>query len=79
MEKEQAVKRWIRAISSAGKEISEEKELDMELYNLTGTPFWTKKIVSKSLIQDYLDQMEIHSLKHAQTWNFAGFERNARQ
>ena len=59
----------IRTISSAGKETSEDKETNKELYNFYKNTFSIKINVTKNLSQGYLHQIEIPSLsaEHVQT------------
>ena len=65
--KKQAMNFWLRAVIHR-KYITEEKEINKGLYNFNETPFQPKQnIVSKSLIHDYLHQIEIHSLCQAYT------------
>ena len=63
-----ALQSQIRTISSAGKEISDQKETDKKPYNFYKNTLPTKTSVSKNLSQGYLHQFEIPSLsaEHAQ-------------
>ena len=62
LEKNRAVQNQKRTISCSVKEITDEKELNTELFIFYKTLFEPKIKVSNALIQDYLSRIEIPKL-----------------
>ena len=62
LEKKHAVQKQIRTISCSEKEITNEKEINNELFKFYKALFEPKINVSNALIQDYLNRIEIPKL-----------------
>ena len=72
LEKNRAVQNQIRTISCSEKEITDEKEINTELFKFYKALFEPKINVSNALIQDYLDHVEILKLNKEQSQKYDG-------
>ena len=72
LEKNRAVQNQIRTISCSEKEITDEKEINTELFKFYKALFEPKINVSNALIQDYLNRIEIPKLTKEQSQKCEG-------